>query len=161
MNSMGEEAKLVSYSKVEMAQLMNPSLANPAGNVHGGTIMKIIDETAFVVASRHARQNCVTASVDRIDFLHPVFIGNVIYTKAAVNFVASKSMEVGVTVEAEDLKSGTMTHVGSAYLTFVALDEQNRAVILPKIVPETEEEKRRYQAAQRRYESRKASRCSE
>lgn len=154
-----EEAKLVSYSKVEMAQLMIPSLANPAGNVHGGTIMKIIDETAFVVASRHTRRNCVTASVDRINFLHPVFIGNVVYTKASVNYVASKSMEIGVTVEAEDLKTGRLTHVGSAYLTFVALDEQNKAVSIPKVIPETEIEKKRFEAAQQRYESRKAHRC--
>ncbi|PKN76809.1 MAG: acyl-CoA thioesterase [Deltaproteobacteria bacterium HGW-Deltaproteobacteria-10] len=145
------EGKKVSESRVTMAQLMNPDNANPAGNVHGGDIMKMIDTAGGVAASRHARAYVVTASIDRLDFHGPVFIGDFLILKASVNFVGNTSMEVGVRVEAENLISGEKRHTGSAYLTFVALDHSNRPIQLPPLIMENEEDKcRNNEAASRR-----------
>ncbi len=141
-------------TEVHISQLMVPSQANPAGNIHGGTIMKIIDEAAMIVASRHTHRNVVTASIDRLDFLHPVYIGNVVTAKAQINFTGKTSMEIGVRVESECLKTGRLTHVASAYLTFVALDEEAKPTEIPQIFPITEDEKRRYNEAQKRKKSR-------
>ncbi len=146
--------KKVSESIVTMSQLMNPENANPAGNVHGGDIMKMIDTAGGVAAARHARAYVVTASIDRIDFHHPVFIGDFLILKASVNFVGKTSMEVGVRVEAENLITGEKRHTGSAYLTFVALDNNNRPIQLPPLVLETEEDKCRNKEAAARKQMR-------
>ncbi len=148
------KAKRVSDSKIEIAQLMYPEHANPAGNVHGGYILKIVDEAAAIAAARHSHQNIVTASVDRMDFISPVYIGNLIFAKASINYTGKTSMEIGVRVEAECIRTGIHTHVGSAYLTFVALDENDKPIEIPQILPETEEEKRRFIEAQERREKR-------
>jgi uncharacterized protein (TIGR00369 family) len=145
-----EESKMVAESKTEIAQLMMPTDANPSGNVHGGTIMKLIDQCGAIVASRHSHRNCVTASVDRIDFLNPAYIGNVVTLKGSINYVGSTSMEVGVRVEDECLITGTKSHIASAYVTYVALDKDDKPTRIPSAVPETEEEKRRYEQAKRR-----------
>ncbi len=145
------EAKRVKDSSVTMAQIMIPQDANPAGNVHGGVVVKTIDEAAGVVAARHARTNVVTASIDRMDFHHPIFVGDVLFFKASLNLVGRTSMEIGVHVDAEDLHTGSIRHVASAYLTYVALDEHGKPTEVPKLVLETEDEKRRNrQAAERR-----------
>ncbi len=123
---------------------MLPVDANPMGNVHGGTILKLVDLAAAVSALRHARATVVTASIDRMDFYHPVYVGNLVSLKASVNYTGTTSMEVGVRIEAEDLKSGTITHTGSSYLTYVAIDEDGKPVEIPDVVPETPEEKRRW-----------------
>ncbi len=123
---------------------MLPVDANPMGNVHGGTILKLVDLAAAVSALRHARATVVTASIDRMDFYHPVYVGNLVSLKASVNYTGKTSMEVGVRIEAEDLKSGTITHTGSSYLTYVAIDEDGKPVEIPDVVPETPEEKRRW-----------------
>jgi uncharacterized protein (TIGR00369 family) len=133
---------------------MNPHDANPAGNVHGGVIMKLIDTAAAVVASRHARTNTVTASIDRLDFHHPVFVGDLVFFKASLNMVGRTSLEVGVRVEAENLTRGEVTHTASAYLTYVALDEEGRPRSVPPLILETEEETRRNHEANRRRELR-------
>jgi acyl-CoA hydrolase len=130
-----------------MAQMMMPSHANPAGNVHGGTIMKMIDDAAGVVAIRHARANIVPASIDRLDFHAPVYVGNLVTLRAAANCVGRTSMEIGVRVEAEDLKTGEVRHTASAYLTFVALDEEGRPKGIPTLEPETDEDRRRFREA--------------
>lgn len=148
------ESKTVSNSKVVLSEIMMPGDANPAGNIHGGTIMKIIDNAALIAAMRHTHQNCVTASVDKIDFISPVFIGNVVFAYASVNYVANSSLEIGVRVEAECLRTGNHTHVASAYLTFVALNDQGKPVKIAPIIPEEEVEKRRYQQAKERREYR-------
>ncbi len=148
-------SQCVEESKVQISQLMVPNQANPAGNVHGGTIMKLIDEGAYIVASKHTHKNCVTASVDRIDFLKPVFIGNVVVARASINYTGNTSMEIGVRVDAECLKTGKKTHVASAYLTFVSLDDEGNPTKIPEIIPETEVEKRRYREAQERIRMRK------
>jgi uncharacterized protein (TIGR00369 family) len=152
------ESKRVKDSSVVIAQVMDPHDANPAGNVHGGVIMKLIDTAAAVVASRHARTNTVTASIDRLDFHHPVFVGDLVFFKASLNMVGRTSLEVGVRVEAENLMSGEVTHTASAYLTYVALDEEGIPRSVPQLIIETGEETRRNREAKRRLEFRLAER---
>ena len=148
------KTRKISESRVEIAQVMYPEHANPAGNVHGGYILKIVDQAAAIAGARHTHQNVVTASVDRMDFISPVYIGNLVFAKASINYTGKTSMEIGVRVEAECIRTGTHTHVGSAYLTFVALDDNDKPTEIPQIIPETEEEKRRYMEAQNRRELR-------
>ena len=137
------QAKTVKFSRVIMAHMMLPQDANPAGSVHGGVVMRHIDDAAAVVAVRHAGSNVVTASIDRLDFHNPVFIGNLLTIKASLNLAARTSMEIGVRVEAEDLVTGKITHTASAYLTFVALDEDFRPQSIAPLKSITDEEKRR------------------
>ena len=155
------EAKKVSQSRVITAQAMNPENANPAGNVHGGDIMKLIDTAGGVAAARHARAHVVTASIDRLDFHHPVYIGDVLTLKSSVNYVGRTSMEVGVRVEAENVITGDVRHTGSAYLTFVALDEHRRPKPLPPLILETEEDCHRNREARQRRELRLAEKEKE
>ena len=129
---------------------MLPPDANPWGNVHGGTIMKLVDSAAGVVATRHCRSRVVTARIDEMSFLEPVFIGNVVTVKASVNDTGRTSLEVGVRVESEDLRSGRTWHVGSAYLVFVSLDDDGHPQLVAPIEPETEDERRRQRDARER-----------
>lgn len=131
-------------SSVIISRVMLPEDANPAGIVHGGVIMKEIDNASGVVAVRHTRRVCVTASIDRLDFHKPAFIGNLVTVKAGINMTGTTSMEIGARVETEDLLTGTITHLASAYLTFVALDEHKRPTQVPPIKPVTEEDRRRH-----------------
>jgi uncharacterized protein (TIGR00369 family) len=147
-------SKTVKETSVIMAQIMTPQDANIAGNVQGGVIMRLIDEAAAVVASRHTQNNVVTASVDRIDFHYPVYIGNLVTLKASVNFVGRTSMEIGVRVEAENIRTGEIRHTSSAYLTFVPLDENGKPVPAPSLILESEEDKRRNREALARREVR-------
>ena len=155
------EGKKVSDNSVIMAQVMNPEDANPAGNIHGGVIMKLIDTVAGVAAMRHAKILTVTASIDRLDFHHPVFVGDFLTLTASVNFVGKTSMEVGVRVESENLLTGEKCHTSSAYLTFVAIDRNNRPIPLPPLTLETEEQKRRNSEALARREMRLAEKRKE
>ena len=148
------EAKTVSQSKVEIAQVMMPEHANPAGNVHGGNLLKLVDQAGAIVAARHTHTNVVTASVDRFDFISPAYIGNLVFIKASMNYVSKTSMEIGVRVEAECLKTGTHTHIGSAYLTFVALGKDDKPTEVPGLISETESERRRFDEAKKRREIR-------
>jgi uncharacterized protein (TIGR00369 family) len=154
--------KTIRETRVEMAQVMFPVDANQAGNVHGGTIMKLIDTAAGIVAVRHCRTNVVTASMDRLDFHQPVFIGELVVLRASINFVGQTSMEIGVRVDAENLVTGEVRHTNSAYLTMVALDKERKPTPVPQITPETEDERRRFTEgkarADRRKELRKKSR---
>ncbi|MGE4544568.1 MAG: acyl-CoA thioesterase [Pedobacter sp.] len=152
---MPKQAKKVSQSRVELAQVAMPDDANPAGNVHGGAIMKLIDNAAGVVAMRHTRRNIVTASIDRLDFHHPVFVGNLIILKASINRVGNTSMEVGVRVEAENIMTGEIRHTASAYLTFVALSPDGCPTQVPALASETDEDRRRLSEAIARYKTRK------
>lgn len=148
------DAKRVSDSSVVTAQMMIPLDANPAGNVHGGVVVKIIDEAAGVVAARHCRTNVVTASIDRMDFHHPIFVGDLLFFKGSLNYVGRTSMEIGVRVEAENLMTGEVRHAASAYLTYVALDRQGRPAPVPPLLIETDEERRRNREAKARREAR-------
>ena len=153
--------KRVRESSIIMAQQMNPQDANPAGNVHGGVIMKLIDTAAGAVAIRHARSNAVTASIDRLDFFHPVFVGDFVTLRASLNFVGRTSMEVGVRVESENLMTGERRHTSTAYLTYVALDGSGQPLPLPPMILETDGEKRRNREAKVRRETRLAEKAKE
>ena len=146
--------KPVGASKTVFSKSMLPSDANPSGNVHGGEIMKMIDECAGAAAGRHARQRVVTARVDELSFLAPVYVGNLVTARASVNDVGTKSMEVGVRVDAEDILTGTVVHVSSAYLVYVAIDANGKPAPIPPVVAESDDEKRRMAAAKLRRERR-------
>jgi uncharacterized protein (TIGR00369 family) len=148
------QGKKVRESSVLTAQVMNPQDANPAGNVHGGVIMKLIDTAAGAAAVKHSRANCVTASIDRLDFHHPVFIGDLVTLRASITYTGKSSMEVGVRVEAENLLTGKTRHTVSAYMTFVALDNNGRPIAIPPLILETPEEQRRNREAQARRDAR-------
>ena len=154
-------ARTVRESQHESSALMLPEDANNLGNVFGGAIMALVDKTAAVAAIRHARSNCVTASIDRVDFREPIHLGDLVVLKASVNYVGRSSMEVGVRVEAEELVSGLRRHTNSCYLTFVAVDAEGRPKEVPALVAETEAEKRRYAAAQDRRRRRLEERHAE
>lgn len=139
--------KRVAESMLVMAQTMNPQDANPAGNVHGGVIMKMIDTVAGAVATKHSRANVVTVSIDRLVFYSPVFVGDLLTLKASLNMVGSTSMEVGVRVESENLLLGQLRHTASAYLTMVALGADGRPIKVPPLILETEAENRRNREA--------------
>lgn len=144
-------AKKVSDTSMIMAMQMNPQDANPMGNVHGGVIMKHIDTAAGVTAMRHCGRPAVTASIDRLDFFHPCYVGELIILKASLNMVGTTSMEVGVRVETENPLTGVVRHTASAYLTFVALDDEGKPMPAPPLIAETDMEKLRgLQALERR-----------
>ena len=153
-------SKTVKETQHETSQLMLPQHSNNLGLVFGGVILAMMDTASAVSAIRHARSICVTASVDRVDFREPIHLGDLVIMKCSVNYVGRTSMEVGVRVEAEDLQTGSRRHTNSCYLTFVAIDRNGRPIEVPKLVPETEVEFRRYEAAkarrQRRLEERKS-----
>jgi acyl-CoA hydrolase len=142
-----EEGKSASASEMTTVRLMMPTDGNTLGNVFGGAIMRYMDEVAGIVAFHHARKNVVTASIDRMDFFAPVYVGNLLVLKSAVNYVGRTSMEVGVRIEAEDPVTGTITHTCSCYLTFVALDKDGRPSPVAPLVPKTAEEKKRFREA--------------
>ncbi len=152
---MSENSKPVSATRLVMAQEMTPQDANPAGNVHGGNIMKLADSAAGVVAIRHSGRNCVTAAVDHFEFHAPVFIGNLVTFHASVNRVGRTSMEVGVRVEAEEPRTGKRTHTNSSYFLMVALDDEGRPVEVPGLLLETSEDRRRNAEAMQRATARK------
>ena len=135
------EGKRVRDSSVNISHLMMPQDANPAGNVHGGVVIKNIDSVAGVVATRHARSNTVTASIDRLDFHSPVFIGNLLTLKASVNIVGRTSMEIGVRVEREHAKTGERSLCADARATFVNLGDDGKPCPVPRLLAETEEDR--------------------
>jgi acyl-CoA hydrolase len=139
--------KHVSVSQMTTVRLMMPTDGNILGNVFGGAIMRYMDEVAGIVAFHHARKNVVTASIDRMDFYAPVYIGNLLVLKAAVNYVGKTSMEVGVRIEAEDPLTGATAHTGSCYLTFVALDGNGKPSPVEPVIPITAAQKRRFREA--------------
>lgn len=155
------ESKRVSETGATMVVQMLPQDANPMGNVHGGVIMRLVDTCAGVVAMRHARRNAVTASIDRMDFHHPVYVGNLLILRASLNLVGRTSMEVGVRVEAENVLTGERRHTASAYLTFVALDELGAPSAVPELILETEDEKRRNSEAKTRRKARLSEKARE
>jgi len=154
MNNAALEGRPVSESRSEYTQVALPNDANLLGNVLGGHIMHLIDLCGGLAAWRHARRPVVTASVDGVSFLHPVRIGHVLILKSSVNRVFNSSMEVGVKVWVEDRDTGEVHHTSSAYLTFVALDAKGRPVSVAPVLPETEDEKRRFEQAGCHRESR-------
>mgnify|MGYP002780295789 FL=1 len=159
--SASRPSRTVAESMHVSSELIMPQDANILGHVFGGAIMAMVDKAAAVAAFRHARTNCVTASIDRVDFREPIHVGELVSCHASVNFVGNTSMEVGVRVEAEDLISGIRRHTNTCYLTFVAIDRNGRPVPIPQVVPETPEQQRRFAAAQERRRRRLEERQAE
>lgn len=153
--------KNIGDTEVVLTHRTMPEDANPSGNVFGGVILRLVDHAGAVVALRHCRKRVVTASIERMDFRAPVYVGELLFLKASVNFAGSTSMEVGVRVEAENLYTGNVRHVGSAYLTFVALDDDGKPAPVPPLVPATDEHARRFAEAQARRDTRREERRRE
>lgn len=145
----------VKDSQVTISVQTNPGDANPSGDVHGGTIMKLVDTAAGIAATRHCRSRVVTATLDSMSFLHPVHVGDLVTARASVNAVGRTSLEVGVRVESEHVRTGECHHTSSAYLVFVALDEERNPIAVPPLVVETAEERQRQRHARIRRESRR------
>ncbi|MCB0174508.1 MAG: acyl-CoA thioesterase [Anaerolineae bacterium] len=142
--------KRVLESQVALNQLMLPEHANPMGSVHGGNIMKLVDETGGLCAMRHSRRPVVTVAMDSMTFHQPVNVGDMLMLEANMTWVGSSSMEVEVMVKAENLLTGEQTHTNTAYLVYVALDDTGRTTSVPPLLIETEQEKRRWQEAKAR-----------
>ena len=144
------EPKPVADSHVEMTELVLPSHTNHLGTAFGGVIMAWIDICAAICAQRHSRRVAVTASIDTVHFLAPIVLGNVVRLKAAINHAWRTSMEIGVRVEAEEPLTGTIEHAATAYLTYVAIDDERNPTPVPPVLCENAEEERRSEEAQTR-----------
>ena len=149
-----QPSKKISDSQITMTELVLPNHTNQLGNLLGGQLMHWIDICAALSAAKHNRRVCVTASVDRIDFHHPVKLGDAVTLTASINRVFTTSMEVGVKVYAQNFREGTKIHTNTAYLTFVSVDNDGNPVVAIGGIPETEDEKRRYNEALTRRENR-------
>lgn len=151
------EGRTVAQSAVSMAQVMLSSQANAAGNVHGGEIMMMMDNAAGVVAARHTRSNVVTARVENINFLKPIYIGNLVTISGRLTYVSRHTLEVELEVIAEDLPTGRQVQALTAYFVMVCLDQAGRPKQVPTLILQTDDEQRRFEQGQRRYEERKRS----
>jgi acyl-CoA hydrolase len=152
------DPKPASDSRVQLTHWMGILDANSAGNVHGGTIMKLCDEAAGLAAIKHSARRVVTAGMDRMNFMYPIRIADVVTFKAMVNAVWRTSMEVGIRVEAEDPRTGEARHTNTAYITMVALDDDDRPAEVPPLIATTPEEERRMHEAELRRANRLAER---
>jgi acyl-CoA hydrolase len=155
---MGLPPRPASDSVSVLTRWMGIADANTAGSVHGGRIMYLCDEVAGIAAIRHSGRRVVTAGVDRMLFLHPVLVGDLVTVRATVNAAWRTSMEVGVRVEREQVHEGKVEHTSTAYLTMVALDDERRPVEVPPLEPQTEAERRREREAELRRRNRLAER---
>ncbi len=150
--------KTVSVSRISIAQLMQPEHANNLGNVHGGWIMKLVDEAGALACMRHSQRRVVTVAIDSMVFRHPIRIGDLVQLTAQVTNVGHTSMEVEVHVDAENPITGDKIHTNTAYLVYVALDDQGKPVDVPPLIVETDEERRRQRQALERQSRRLAAR---
>jgi acyl-CoA hydrolase len=154
---MGKPAKTVSQSRVQMHQLMLPEHANAYGNVHGGEIVKTVDEAGGIAAMRHAQRPCVTIAIDEMSFVSPVHVGHLLSCDASINWAGRTSLEVGVKVHAENPITGEVMHTNSAYLVYVAIDDAGRPTEVPPLILETDEDRRRNEEAKARQAARLAN----
>ncbi len=150
-----EQFKLASDSHIVMTQLMLPSHSNFSGKIHGGYVLNLMDQIAFACASKHSGQYCVTASVNRVDFLNPIEVGELLTLKAMVNFTGRTSMVVGLRVESENIQTGVKKHCNSSYFTMVAKDANGKSVPVPGLILNTKESIRRFTRSIRRMEQTK------
>jgi uncharacterized protein (TIGR00369 family) len=139
--------KYVRDSQTVITELMIPSYANFGGKIHGGTLLSLMDKVAYVCGSKHSGQYCVTASIDAVDFLHPVEVGQLVSLMASINHVGNSSMTIGIRVMSEDVKTRSTIHTNTSYFTMVAKDEHNRLTQVPGLVLETPDEVRRFAEA--------------
>jgi len=147
-------SRTVAESQAERSEIVFPADSNGLGNLFGGRLMQFIDLVGAVAAVRHSRAIVVTASMDQLDFVAPVHVGDLLILKASVNRAFRTSMEVGVRAMVEDARGQTLRHVSSAYLTYVAVDSEGNRLPVPCVIPETEHQKRRFEDAGRRREMR-------
>ncbi len=141
-------------SHAEVIVRMFPSDANPAGNVFGGEILKHIDMVAGIVAQRHSQSNAVTVSMDSVNFIKPVYVGNVLKLNARINYVHNSSMEIEVKVEAEDIVTGIRTITGTAFVTFVALEKKGKPTTVPKLMLKTDKDRKKFEEGKLRMQER-------
>lgn len=141
---MNKEFKKIEDSQISLSELMLPSYSNFNGKIHGGYILSLMDQIAFACASKHSRAYCVTASVDTVDFLNPIEIGELVTMKASVNFVGTSSMIIGIRVEAENILTGVVNHCNSSYFTMVAKDKAGNSIPVPGLILENDNEIRRF-----------------
>ena len=146
--------KRVKDSQITLNQLMLPEDANHMGNVHGGVVMKLVDNTGGLCAMRHAQHQVVTVAIDSMTFYSPVHVGDVLTLNASLNWVGRSSMEVGVRVVAENPLTGECTHTNTAFLVYVALDDKGQPIEVPPLILETDEERRRWADAELRQKRR-------
>lgn len=145
-----EKFKNVNDSRVSITELMQPSHSNFGGKVHGGYILNLMDQIAFACASKHSQSYCVTASVNRVDFLNPVDVGDLLTLKASINYTGKTSMVVGVRVEAENIITGKKRHCNSSYFTMVAKDEKGKNLKVPGLIIKDKEGMRRFARSKER-----------
>ena len=144
-----ESARPIKTSQTTITELMIPSYANFGGKIHGGILLSLMDKVAYACSSKHAGAYCVTVSVDRVEFLKPVEVGELVSLHASVNYVGRSSMIVGIRVEAQQVKTGTIRHTNSCYFTMVAKDDDDKPAEVPKLILQTNEEVRRFIEAMR------------
>ena len=149
---MEEIYKSVSYSQTTLTELMIPSYANFGGKIHGGILLSLMDKVAYACASKHAGNYCVTVSVDNVDFLQPVDVGEMVSMFASVNYVGNSSLVIGIKVIAEDFKIGTVKHTNTSYFTMVAKDENGHVIQVPGLILENRDDARRFLEAIKRKE---------
>lgn len=150
-----ETFKKVNASKITLSELMLPSHSNFSGKIHGGYILSLMDQIAFASASKFSGKYCVTASVDTVDFLNPIDVGELVTLKASVNYVGTTSMVVGIRVTSENIQTGKVKHCNSSYFTMVAKDEKGNSVAVPTLILSNLEEVRRFYESVRRINSKK------
>ncbi|HMG10684.1 MAG TPA: acyl-CoA thioesterase [Mucilaginibacter sp.] len=144
--------KTVSFSETTITELMIPSYSNFGGKIHGGILLSLMDKVAYVCAAKHAGYYCVTASIDTVDFLHPVEVGELVSLMASVNYVGKTSLVVGIRVISENIKNNSVMHTNTSYFTMVAKDDNNKPVKVPGLILENREQVRRFIEARRRKE---------
>ncbi len=154
------KAKSIRASQISIAQLMQPEHANNLGNVHGGWIMKLVDEAGALACMRHAQRRVVTVAIDQMVFRQPIRIGDLVILNAEVTYAGRTSMEAEVQVTAENPVTGERTHTNTAYLVYVAMDDDGRPVLVPPLFAETEGEKQRVQKAEQRQKHRLSQKTS-
>lgn len=147
--------KLVAESKISISQLMLPSHTNFSGKIHGGFILSLLDQIAFACASKHSGAYCVTASVDTVDFLQPIEVGELVTMKASINYVGTTSMVVGIRVEAQNIQTGKVKHCNSSYFTMVAKSDDGKSIPVPGLILKNEEELKRFFKSIKRFEDKK------
>ncbi len=142
--------KPVSFSQTVITELMIPSYSNFGGKIHGGILLSLMDKVAYVCAAKHAGNYCVTASIDTVDFLEPVEVGDLVSLMASVNYVGKTSLVVGIRVISENIRTNKIYHTNTSYFTMVAKDEQNQPVVVPGLILENKQQVRRFFEARRR-----------
>lgn len=145
--------KPVDASRISISELMQPSHSNFNGKIHGGYLLNLMDQIAFACASKHSKTYCVTASVDTVDFLNPIEIGELVTMKASINYVGNTSMVVGIRVEAENIRTGAVKHCNSSYFTMVAKDEVGNSVEVPGLILNDDLEIKRFLKTLKRIET--------